>query len=99
MSILLSIQTVLLNTGAFTAVATEGADGFGFGTKLIISLVIGLIVGFIYAMVLKGQLTSVYKNDSAADYTRDNSFVVSDKKDIFMYSKTEKTAKPQQSSN
>ena len=99
MNIILSIQTLLLNVSAFTAVATEGAGDFGFVKKLIIALVIGLIVGFIYAMALKGQLTSVYKNDSAADYTRDNSFVVADKKDIFMYSKTEKTAKPQQNNS
>ncbi len=62
---------------------------------IIVPIVIGLIVGLIRAMILKGQLTSVYKNDSAADYTRENSFKLELNRDIFLYSKTEKEAKPE----
>lgn len=75
---------------------TEYTDpGFQPVKKIIIALVIGLLVGLIYALSLKSQLTSVYKNESAADYTRNNSFKLTDKKDLFLYSKTERTAKPQ----
>lgn len=88
MNILLSVAS---NVAVLEAEAT-----FNFGTKLIVALVIGLIVGLIYALSLKGQLTSVYKNDSAADYTRENSFKVASKRDLFLYSKTEKQEKPQQ---
>lgn len=61
---------------------------------LLISLGIGLVVGLAYAFMLKGQLTSVYKNDSASDYTKDKSFKVEHRRDTFMYSKTTKTEKP-----
>lgn len=62
---------------------------------IVVPIVIGLIVGLIRALVLKGQLTSVYKNDSAADYTRENSFKLEINRDMFLYSKTEKEAKPE----
>ena len=77
------------------ALTAGGEVSFDFLTKLIVSLVIGLIVGLIYAAVLKGQLTSVYKNNTAADYKRENSFKVTLNKDTFLYSKTEKTEIPQ----
>ena len=68
-------------------------------TIAIISLVIALIVAFIRMMSLKGQLTSVHKNDTAADYTRDKSFKVDTKKDLFLYSKVDKKEKPQNEAN
>lgn len=67
-----------------------------WGKKLLIAVVIGLVIGFIYALTLKGQLTSVYKNDTAADYTRSNSFKVETSRDVFLYSKTEKKEKPKE---
>ena len=50
-------------------------------------------VGFIRMMILKGQLTSVHKSESAADYTRDKSFRVDTKRDLFLYSKVDKKEK------
>lgn len=89
MNMIITLTTVAASAGA-------GAS-FNFVKVLIISLVIGLIVGLIYAASLKGQLTSVYKNDTAADYTIKNSMKVDSRRDLFLYSKTEKQAKPQQS--
>ena len=68
-------------------------------TIAIVSVVIALIVAFIRTASLKGQLTSVHKNDTAADYTRDKSFRVDTSRDLFLYSKTEKKEKPQSSEN
>ena len=73
--------------------------GFDWVKAIVIALGVGLMAAFITAMSLKGQLTSVYKNDSAADYTKSGSFKVETKRDTFLYSKTEKEAKPQNSSN
>ena len=64
---------------------------------LIVILVIALLIGLIRILCLKGQLTSVHRSESAADYTRDNSFSVQIKRDLFLYSKTDKTEKPQTS--
>ena len=87
--------------GLAGAVGLSLADiltGYGASAPrtFICKLLIGLIVGLLYALSLKSQLTSVYKNETAADYVRPASFKVADKKDIFMYSKTEKTEKPKQ---
>lgn len=70
-----------------------------YKTILIASIVIALIVGLIRILCLKGQLTSVHKSESAADYTRDNSFKLETKRDLFLYSKTEKKEKPQSEAN
>lgn len=90
MNILLSIMIVL------TDVPAGEAQENWLATALIVSVIIGLMIGFFYALILKGQLTSVYKNDSAADYTKKNSFKVELRKDTFLYSKTEKELKPEQ---
>lgn len=62
-------------------------------TIVITSIVIAAIVAFIRIMSLKGQLTSVHKSESAADYTRDKSFRVDTKRDLFLYSKVDKKEK------
>ena len=80
-----------------TAAATK--QGPNYKTILIASIVIALIVGLIRILCLKGQLTSVHKSESAADYTRDNSFKLETKRDLFLYSKTEKKEKPQSEAN
>ena len=77
-----------------TTTAEQTKAPFNPVVKIVVALVVGLIVGLIYAAVLKGQLTSVYKNDTAADYTREGSFSVPVKRDLFIYSKTEKKEKP-----
>ena len=79
--------------------ATTADAGFDWVRAIIIALGVGLMAAFITAMSLKGQLTSVYKNDSAADYTKSGSFKVETRKDTFLYSKTEKEPKPQSNSN
>ena len=81
---------------ATTQVAKQGPN---YKTILIASIVIALIVGLIRIFCLKGQLTSVHKSESAADYTRDNSFKLETKRDLFLYSKTEKKEKPQSEAN
>ncbi|MCQ2518925.1 MAG: hypothetical protein MJ107_00195 [Lachnospiraceae bacterium] len=96
MNILLALyyQTVGV---ASNLVLEASSMGFNPVKKIIIALVVGLIVGLLYALSLKGQLTSVYKKETAADYTRPNSFKLTGKRDLFLYTKTEKTPKPQQS--
>lgn len=100
MNILMTAYYAIFNVAASvsTAVLAEAPANVSFnaGKKIIIALVVGLIVGLIYAMSLKSQLTSVYKNESAADYTRDKSFKLTGQRDIFLYSKTEKSEKPKQ---
>ncbi len=67
-----------------------------WGKMAIIALVIGLIIGIIRALILKGSLVSVHKNNEAADYVKAGSFKLTDKVDRYIYSKTEKEEKPKE---
>lgn len=68
------------------------------GPMIGIAVAVGLLVGFIRVLVMKGALTSVHAVNTAADYVRPGSFKLTDKSDIFMYSKTEKSEKEDSSS-
>ncbi|MBR6307454.1 MAG: hypothetical protein IKR39_02500 [Lachnospiraceae bacterium] len=81
---------------ATTEVVKQGPN---FKTICIVSLIIALVVGLLRMLSLKGQLTSVHKNESAVDYTRDNSFKLETKRDLFLYSKVDKKEKPQSEAN
>ena len=85
----------LANT--FMTVVAE-ADMSSLGAVLprmiLIAVGIGLLAGFIHAISLKSALTSVRKNDTAADYEREGSFVVERQSDNFVYSTTERKEKP-----
>lgn len=85
MNTLLSILVLTANEAAGTPI--------NWKSIIIAAVVIGLIVAGIRALILKGQLTSVFKNDSAGDYTKPNSFKVEVSKEFFLYSKTEKEEK------
>ena len=80
-----------------TAEVTKKAPNFK--VILIASLVIAIIVGLLRMLSLKGQLTSVHKSESAADYTRDKSFKVDVNRDLFLYSKVDKKEKPNSTDN
>ena len=81
MNIALYVNSLILNAATLTADGATASVGFDPLKKIIIALVIGLIVGLLYALSLKSQLTSVYKNETAADYVRPASFKVSDRED------------------
>ncbi|MBR6514633.1 MAG: hypothetical protein IKT46_07360 [Clostridia bacterium] len=75
----------------------EGDEaGFNVVTSLLISLVVGLIVSFIATSIMKGQLKSVRKKDTASDYLKKGSFKVTHSRDIFLYKRVTavKKAKP-----
>lgn len=85
-------MNTLLSILVLTATDAAGTS-INWKTLIIVAVVIGLIVAGIRALILKGQLTSVFKNDSAGDYTKPNSFKVELSKEFFLYSKTEKEEK------
>ena len=68
---------------------------FNFGQKLMVALVIGLVAGLIVALVLKGQLKTVHQENGAASYIEEGSFQLSEQRDIFLYERVTRTAKPQ----
>ena len=70
-------------------------NGFPFNTgkNLVIALIIGILAGLIVAYVLKGQLKSVFKQDRAANYVKENSLVITTQRDLFLYRDVSKSRK------
>jgi len=71
----------------------ESGSPFQVGKNLAISLVIGLAVGLITALILKGQLKSVRKQDTAHVYVKRGSMQVNLRHDIFLYRNVTRTRK------
>lgn len=72
---------------------------FRFGKNLAICLVIGALVGLIVALILKGQLKSVRKQNRANVYVKPNSMQVTVRNDLFLYRDVRKTKKESSSSS
>lgn len=66
---------------------------------LSIAAVIALIIGLIYVSGLKKKMKTAVKKEFASDYVRDGSFVLKVARDMFLYSRTTKHAKPKSSSS
>jgi len=62
-------------------------NGFPFdaGANLAIALVIGIVAGVIVALVLKGQLKSVRKQNQADVYVKSGSMQITAQHDLFLY--------------
>ena len=76
----------------FLAYYLEGSP-FNAGKSFMISLVIGIIAGLIVAFILKGQLKSVRKQDSARVYVKKGSMQLTYSRDIFLYRNVVRTKK------
>ena len=76
--------------------ADESGGGFG---RFVVCLLIGLAAGGITAGVMAGKNKSVRPRNSAANYVRSNSMVVSVSRDIFLYHNVTRTLKPQNNSS
>lgn len=76
-------------------VLAEDDDGASAGTIILISVIIGIIIGVSVAVGLRSQLKSVRYQKEANSYFVQNTFDLTQKSDLYMYSRTEKTARPQ----
>ena len=66
---------------------------FKVGKNLVISLIIGILAGLLVAFILKGQLKSVRKQDSARVYVKKGSMQLNYSRDIFLYRNVTRTKK------
>ena len=71
----------------------QAGSPFNVGKNLAISLVIGIVAGLIVAFVMKGQLKSVRKQDSARVYVKQGSMKLNYTRDIFLYRNVTRTKK------
>lgn len=73
--------------------------GFPFFKSLLICLVIGFVVALIVVLIMKSQLKSVRRNDTAAEYIRQGSMVVTESRDLFLYRNVTKVKKAENNSS
>jgi uncharacterized protein len=69
-----------------------------FYSLIIISIAIGFIIALITVSVMKAQLKSVRKNESASLYTVPGSMRITDSRDIYLYRTVKRIAKPKEGS-
>ena len=62
---------------------------------MIVCIIIGVVLALIISLVLKGQLKTVHQENGAASYIEEGSFQLSEQRDIFLYERVTRTAKPQ----
>lgn len=72
---------------------------FNFGGSLLGSIAIGLLAGVITALVLKGQLKSVKRQDQASNYVRNGSMHLTTNSDLFLYRNIHRTRRQTSSSS
>lgn len=63
----------------------KDAVTFHWPKYLGISALIGLVVALIYLLTLRGQLKSVSRNNSAANYVKSGSFNLTRQREIYLY--------------
>ncbi len=66
-------------------------------TNILIALVVGIIIAAIIIGSQVSKLKSVNERHEASDYVKQGSLQLSDKTDVFLYKKTERTERQQQS--
>ncbi len=71
----------------------------GIPGRMAIAAIFGLIVSAILRAYFKSELKSVGGQSGAAGYLKDGSFNLRDQRDIFLYRRLSKTARPKESSS
>lgn len=74
---------------------------YEYGLLILISVVIGvpLIVSLIATAIQQAKMNTARKNDYANSYIRQNSFNLTHSRDIFLYTRTTRVAKPKQNNS
>lgn len=75
------------------------SSGINYILWIVISLVAGALLSFLIPMsVLKGQLKSVRAQSAASNYVRDNSMILTQQRDLFLYRNVTRTPRPKNNS-
>lgn len=95
------VLAVIFSLGIFAYSDTyyENKDPLPISSYFLIAAVVGLIAAIITVLILRGQLKSVKKAKNASRYVNVGSFLLTEKRDIFLYSTISKTPKPQNNSS
>ena len=87
-----------LLTIAFIAGLAAVCFGLSFLMEIFANIIVSAIIaiggGFLITGIMRGQLKSVGMKSNAADYVRNGSLQVTERKDFFMYRKVDRREKP-----
>ena len=64
--------------------------------EYIVCIIIGLVIGGIVLGSLLSQLKTVVPKNTASDYIKQGSLHLTQRNDLYLYTKTEQTPRPQQ---
>lgn len=67
--------------------------------RVLVSLVIGFLIALIPMTIMKGKLKSVHREETACDYIKKDSFLLTETRDHFLGSNITKKAKPKNNSS
>ena len=67
--------------------------------RILISLGIGVIFAFIITGIMKGKLKSVRFQPAAASYVRQDSLIITESKDLFLYTNVNRRVRPKNNSS
>ncbi len=88
------VWTMLLTTvSAFAADGSSGGVSFG---GIAIGVIIGIVIAVCIMMGHKGKLKSVQMERAAANYIKKDSFHLTSSREIYLYQKVDRRAKPKQ---
>lgn len=78
----------------------DGDMGIGLSASTLgISAVVGLVVGGVVLLILRSMMNNKLPSHGARDYLKDNSANLKVQRDIFLYSRVQKTPKPKNNSS
>lgn len=83
-------------------IGTQDPETLTFGdiaTRLLIALVIGAAAGGIVILIMRGQMNTARPQSGAKDYMSPGSYNLYRQQDLFLYSRTSRTRKPDSSSS
>ena len=88
-----------LGISAYSDTYYESEASLSISSCILIAVVVGLIAAIITVLVLRSQLKSVKRAKSAFQYVNYGSFLLTEKRDIYLYSTVSKNPKPKNNSS
>lgn len=73
--------------------------GFDMGKAFVIALIAGAVIAVAVALILRGQLKTVRAKNTASEYTRPGSMVITNRYERFLYRTVNRTEKAQDNSS
>ena len=97
----MAVWTNIFSLGvcAYSDTYYESEASLSVSSCILIAVVIGLIAAIITVLILRSQLKSVKRAKSAFQYVNYGSFLLTEKRDIYLYSTVSKIPKPQNNSS